>query len=214
MSDLNEDETQRLVKLATTLIGKLDVALPQIAGAQALQALRSGGRSSYDGPVLTDEIEAIRELLGLENPAAHPREFYPPDYCKHCDGTGYVPGGEGIMTNMTKMNMERWAIAVRDEEQALKWLLGRGLLAHEARELLSSLPTRVDVVGMRDTTVIEDGSRRTEKMGWHVHKDEDLSFFGIEMRRPGWDHPERSKLWRDICPECRGTGGRGLPVPT
>ena len=120
------DETQ-LRELVTVLIKKLDVALPEINEFVGFVSLRSGGSSQYHGPQFDGEMDAIRELLGLENPAAHPREFYPPDYCKPCDGTGKVPGGTGVASQMQRMNPDMPLEHADDICSTCRGIGGRGL---------------------------------------------------------------------------------------
>lgn len=121
------DETQ-LRELVTVLIKKLDVALPEINGFVSSVSLRAGARTSlYHGPQFDGEMDAIRELLGLENPAAHPREFYPPDYCTPCDGTGKVPGGTGVATQFHRMNPDMDPKGFDDICSTCRGSGGRGL---------------------------------------------------------------------------------------
>lgn len=207
------EELWNLRTLATVLIKKLDVALPQLDGIVGFNALRTGS-NPYDGPNLEPEIEALREVLGLPKPAARPQEFFAPDYCKTCEGTGKVPGGDGIRDDFTRRNMRRLVTAVKDHERAVAWLLeihgaeGRD----EAEAKLSDLPLDIEHVGQRMGTVIpREGPSRRELVPAQTLPDADLSMFEIDVRRCDWDRPPEDR-WKDICPECRGTGNRGLPV--
>jgi hypothetical protein len=120
-------EDDQLRELVTTLIKKLDVALPEIGGFVSFVSVRSGGATQYHGPQFDGEMEALRELLGLEKPAAHPREFYPPDYCKPCDGTGQVPGGTGVASQMHRMNPDMPPDRISDICSTCRGSGGRGL---------------------------------------------------------------------------------------
>ncbi len=201
---VEDEDLGNLRTLTTLLIKKLDVSIPEINGFVALSTLRSG--SEYHGPNFGNEMETIRKILKLDNPAAHPREFYPEGYCKPCDGSGEVPGGEGIASSVTRMNMNRYVVAVKDEERAKAWLLNIRAVtnATEAIELLSNLPLDIEYIGRRVAGV--------DDVTVSPKKDADLSMFEIEVRRPDWDRPLERKM-KDVCRECRGTGGRGLPVP-
>lgn len=200
-------DDEKLRKLAAVLIGKLDVALPDMVGAQATQSLRAG-QQTYFGPVITEEIEAIRELLGLPSPAAHPRDFYPDTYCRTCDGTGRVPAGEGEMCSLARMNPDFWVVGVKDRNGALEWLAGRGLSKNAAEAYLAEIPRLAGPVGTKTQKVIERGGVRTTKeFPWHVSRDEDLPFFETEERHPGLSND--AELWKDYCRECKGTGGLG-----
>ncbi len=210
------EELWDLRTLTTVLIKKLDIAVPKIDAIVGFSSFRVG-QSMYDGPQLGTEIEALRAVLGLSKPAGRPQEFFPPDYCKRCEGMGKVPGGEGIRDEMTRRNMHRWATAVNDNERAVAWLLKVKAVDtdEEAAEMLAGLPLDIEYIGKRMVTAIRaDGSSRRELMDHaQTARDADLSMFEIEKRRPDWNwEPERK--WKDICPECRGTGNRGLPVPS
>lgn len=202
-----KQEDEKLRELVAVLIGKLDVALPDMVGSQTPQSLRAG-QQTYFGPALTDEIEAIRELLGLSNPAAHPKDFYPDTYCRNCDGTGRVPAGEGEMCGHARMNMKRWVTGVHDRGAALSWLESRGLTLEEQEAYLAAVPRALGPVGTTvQKVILRDGTRTTKEYPWHVGPDEDLPFFETEKRHPGLESD--AELWMDYCRECKGTGGLG-----
>lgn len=209
-------ELQQFRELVTTLVRKLDVALPEVEASMTLNMLRTGAR--YDGPKLGPEIEALRALLKLPKPAAEPHEFYEPGYCQRCKGSGYVRGGDGILTRLSKMAMSRVATFVLDEEAAHRWLRQRGLTPEESLKFLQELPRQVDRVGPCEWEVrLRDGSKGTRTGECDVDEDEDLSFFNIERRPSYWNKTEHlrttNRYCMDVCPDCEGTGGRGLPKP-
>jgi len=203
------EELWDLRTLTTILLKKLDVALPVLDGVIGFQSLRSGVQA-YHGPALNEEMEALRALLNLPKPAAHPREFYPEGYCKTCDGEGKVPGGEGLPDRTTKMNMQRFVTAVKDEDAARKLLLARN--ESDVDGLLSNLPFNLERVGSRGVPSVNAQTREqsTVTLENPPSKDADLSMFEIEIRRWDWDRPSE-KRWKDICADCKGDGGRGLP---
>lgn len=120
------EPARRVRELATTLVRKLDVALPKIDGMIAFTSLRAGARS-YDGPTLHEEVEELRGLLGLPKPAAEAHEFYPEGYCETCKGSGGVPGGDGIRSHVHRMNPDMPRSAWKDVCRDCRGTGGRGL---------------------------------------------------------------------------------------
>lgn len=208
-------EHERVRKFATDLVRKLDVALPQLDGVVAFTSLRAG-TPAYEGPSLEEEIEGLRALLGLPKPAAEPHEFYPEGYCETCKGSGEVPGGEGIRDRFTRMNMRRHVVAVKDRGRAVAWLLkvGAAESEEEASAMLDKLPLDLEHIGRREVDAIyPDGTTRREIAVAPTGEIPDAELmFEIEERRLDADRPPERRV-RDICPDCRGTGGIGREVP-
>ena len=211
-----EKQEEQIRQEVISLIKKFDVIFERPLKEELRPPSRRARGPKYLGPDFTPEIEALRELFKLPKPAAHPREYYPKDYCKTCDGTGKVFGGEGIADDHTRMNMRTWVIAVKDLDGGAKKLAELFRLTPDnAAQVISSAPfelPKVRFVGHNPW------SRKTyhQEYGngpYLVILDEDQLSQFFELRKLRQDHRlPRERKWKDICIDCRGTGGRGLPV--
>lgn len=214
----SKDET--LEALTRELIRKLDVTLPKLTGVANFHAIRSGGRDVVRGPNPYDEIEKLRNLLGLPTPAAIERDYWPEDWCRHCDGSGKVPPTQGIHPYGECQEADLYLAGVRDEDEAVRILLKTKVDPDPDEELLGPM-LREDVEAQRPTeeqarAIIRnlpkkplylEGSRiyRLREAWTKAFMKVDATF--VYIRRCVWPV-------FDACPECKGTANRGLPEAT
>ena len=175
--------------------------------------------------------------MGLPTPAATPQEFYPEGYCKTCEGSGKVNGGEGIPDSHTLMNMRRYVTKVLDRGKAnewicslLQWVKDEDKRA-QTRALLDNLPLEIGSQDPGQTEgkpkvfrLLDRDKGFKPRIAIKFEGEEDWSHYGrgtaalpacfeTELRRCDWDQPA-DKRWKDICLSCEGSGGRGLPLQT
>jgi len=191
---------ERIEALVSRLVRKLDVVLPKASGVIAFQTVRTG-QQAYDGPVIGAELDELRRMLGLPKPSAKEQDFWPADYCKRCHGTGEVVAGEGSVPWLAAQGMKLHVANIPENtiEEAYRILreTDPSLSAVKARDMIKRLP---DIpIFLHDCTTIEPrGPERTRK----------FAQIGASFL---WIRPVVFPMV-DVCPDCRGTANRGLPL--
>ena len=196
------NEKLTLEEASRELVRVLDVVLPKVNGVVLLQSLRQGS-AAYDGPDPSLAVERVREILGLPNPAAVERDFWPEGYCRTCDGTGEVVAGTGEMPFREGHFLDLYLTSVPDDERAVEILrqpvggvgAGRPPPPTSARRIVESLKAA--------PFLLRRGAEVNPRFqAW----TRDFKALGARFL---WRRSVVHSMY-DVCPDCEGTANRGL----